>query len=215
MKFADRKGGFPHSEISGSRGARASPELIAACHVLHRLSTPRHPSEALMRLIVLSKTHAWGRFARPRYETRTRAHTCALSLPDNDVFHQVSPPRPCGPGKPFHSRCQNLNPAFAGDAPGSGETRKLVSCDRAQIQAPQAFPSGRRGDGGARRDRTDDLMLAKHALYQLSYGPLKDPSSQPVSEPSTCPPEVSHEVWWAQADSNCRPHAYQACALTS
>ena len=26
-------------------------------------------------------------------------------------------------------------------------------------------------DGGARRDRTDDLMLAKHALYQLSYGP--------------------------------------------
>ncbi len=27
------------------------------------------------------------------------------------------------------------------------------------------------GDGGARRDRTDDLMLAKHALYQLSYGP--------------------------------------------
>ncbi len=27
-------------------------------------------------------------------------------------------------------------------------------------------------DGGARRDRTDDLMLAKHALSQLSYGPL-------------------------------------------
>ena len=29
-----------------------------------------------------------------------------------------------------------------------------------------------RQDGGARRDRTDDLMLAKHALYQLSYGPF-------------------------------------------
>lgn len=27
-------------------------------------------------------------------------------------------------------------------------------------------------DGGARRVRTDDLMLAKHPLYQLSYGPL-------------------------------------------
>src|ERR1019366_9925051 len=26
--------------------------------------------------------------------------------------------------------------------------------------------------GGARRDRTDDLMLAKHALSQLSYGPF-------------------------------------------
>ena len=25
--------------------------------------------------------------------------------------------------------------------------------------------------GGARRDRTDDLLLAKQALSQLSYGP--------------------------------------------
>jgi hypothetical protein len=58
VKFADRKGGFPHSEITGSKGARASPVLIAACYVLHRLSTPRHPLEALSRLIVLSKTHA-------------------------------------------------------------------------------------------------------------------------------------------------------------
>jgi hypothetical protein len=32
------------------------------------------------------------------------------------------------------------------------------------------FPSNDR-TGGARRDRTDDLMLAKHALSQLSYGP--------------------------------------------
>ena len=31
------------------------------------------------------------------------------------------------------------------------------------------FPSG-----GARRDRTDDLMLAKHALSQLSYGPVPE-----------------------------------------
>src|SRR3954471_861135 len=75
--FADRKGGFPHSEISGSKGARASPELIAACHVLHRLSTPRHPSEALMRLIVLSKTHAWGQKCPPEVRTRESAHTCA------------------------------------------------------------------------------------------------------------------------------------------
>ena len=30
---------------------------------------------------------------------------------------------------------------------------------------------GNQPSGGARRDRTDDLMLAKHALSQLSYGP--------------------------------------------
>lgn len=51
-ELEDHKGGFPHSEITGSKGASASPVLIAACHVLHRLSTPRHPSEALQRLIV-------------------------------------------------------------------------------------------------------------------------------------------------------------------
>ena len=33
-------------------------------------------------------------------------------------------------------------------------------------------PLATRRIGGARRDRTDDLMLAKHALSQLSYGPL-------------------------------------------
>lgn len=41
------------------------------------------------------------------------------------------------------------------------------------IQGPSS-PARRAGDqppGGARRDRTDDLMLAKHALSQLSYGP--------------------------------------------
>ena len=28
------------------------------------------------------------------------------------------------------------------------------------------------GDGGGRRDRTDDLLLAKQALSQLSYSPI-------------------------------------------
>ena len=31
--------------------------------------------------------------------------------------------------------------------------------------------------GGARRDRTDDLLLAKQALSQLSYGPLREQAS--------------------------------------
>lgn len=38
-------------------------------------------------------------------------------------------------------------------------------------------------DGGARRDRTDDLMLAKHPLYQLSYGPIRvEPSGHTLCE---------------------------------
>ena len=42
--------GFPHSEIIGSKPVRSSPTLIAAYHVLHRLSVPRHPPIALKSL---------------------------------------------------------------------------------------------------------------------------------------------------------------------
>ena len=42
--------GLPHSDISGSKSARNSSELFAACYVLHRLSVPRHPPNALVML---------------------------------------------------------------------------------------------------------------------------------------------------------------------
>ena len=46
----DIEGGFPHSEIPGSKLVRSSPGLIAAYHVLHRLLAPRHPPNALLSL---------------------------------------------------------------------------------------------------------------------------------------------------------------------
>ena len=48
--MAKVEGGFPHSEIQGSKPVRGSPRLIAAYHVLHRLSAPRHPPDTLMTL---------------------------------------------------------------------------------------------------------------------------------------------------------------------
>ena len=42
--------GFPHSDISGSMDICSSPKLFAAYHVFHRLSVPRHPPCALLRL---------------------------------------------------------------------------------------------------------------------------------------------------------------------
>ena len=41
---------FPHSEICGSKLICSSPQLIAACHVLHRLLMPRHSLCALLRV---------------------------------------------------------------------------------------------------------------------------------------------------------------------
>jgi hypothetical protein len=52
---------LPHSEISGSTGARPSPELFAACHVLHRLSVPRHSPDALLAKLAHAQPQARGR----------------------------------------------------------------------------------------------------------------------------------------------------------
>ena len=48
-------GGFPHSEISGSKPIPGSPKLIAGYRVLHRLLLPRHPPNALIALDLTRK----------------------------------------------------------------------------------------------------------------------------------------------------------------
>ena len=45
-------------------------------------------------------------------------------------------------------------------------------------------------DGGASRDRTDDLKLAKLPLSQLSYGPDPDDNT-PIK--SSLPPPTKHK----------------------
>ena len=50
MMTGVRPAGFPHSEIRGSMDICSSPRLFAAYHVFHRLSVPRHPPCALIRL---------------------------------------------------------------------------------------------------------------------------------------------------------------------
>ena len=63
-----RIGGFPHSEICGSKVAHTSPQLIAACHVLLRLYMPRHPRIALTsRLRAHTTTSNAGRRTFCRY----------------------------------------------------------------------------------------------------------------------------------------------------
>ncbi len=48
-------GGFPHSEIHGSKLILSSPWLIAEYHVFHRLLLPRHPPNALFTLDLIQK----------------------------------------------------------------------------------------------------------------------------------------------------------------
>ncbi len=110
----------------------------------------------------------------------------------------------------------------------SGETDKLHRKDRTGRPGLAPHPSSvirspSSEHGGARRDRTDDLMLAKHALSQLSYGPgrrsrpevrnRKSEVRKPMSDFRFLSSEFRH--WWAWEDLNLRPHAYQARALTN
>ena len=48
-------GGFPHSDIHGSKPIPGSPWLNAGYHVLHRLLLPRHPPNALFALDLVQK----------------------------------------------------------------------------------------------------------------------------------------------------------------
>ena len=49
------------------------------------------------------------------------------------------------------------------------ETAKAISYESRRVAAGWLIAYG--VFGGARRDRTDDLLRAKQALSQLSYGP--------------------------------------------
>ena len=59
---------------------------------------------------------------------------------------------------------RNLFASYVPLNPPDGATRSIELC----VQ-------GHYGPGGARRIRTDDILLAKQALYQLSYGPFGRP----------------------------------------
>ena len=59
----------------------------------------------------------------------------------------------------------------------SNITRATAFCGRDDAELfsrrTSSYPAG-----GARRDRTDDLLLAKQALSQLSYGPSGERKSE-------------------------------------
>ena len=168
-------GGLPHSEIPGSKPARGSSGLFAACHVLHRLLAPRHPPDALHSLLPRRIASPVPSKTRREQGKTPPARTCRISLvktltlPNGFIHSATHSLFTMSKNKttPWRRVCGPV-PLFAKDAPGGGE-----------------------------RDRTDDLLLAKQALSQLSYTPGRG------------------SAWWAREDLNLRPHAYQARALTN
>jgi hypothetical protein len=194
----DGEAGLPHSEICGSKVAHTSPQLIAACHVLHRLCMPRHPPNALTSRLSVHTTNG----SAPLLKDRALAAWSFVSASISGPHPHQPAAGPEGPDarrsrpdhgiEKTHSQCQRR--------------RELVPPPRIGAEARPEFGSSWK-HGGASRDRTDDLKLAKLALSQLSYGPAPCGSAPSGREPAA--------RWWAEEDSNLRPHAYQACALTT
>ena len=122
--------GFPHSDIRGSREACSSPRLIAACHVLHRLSAPRHPPCALTTL---------GRFRiRAPTDPTARRYSCTTTeaaAPDDFVrptLHSAY----CARLFPQHPHCQTAGTP-------RGRTRPIWSIDNSGFDGSDGrLPSG-------------------------------------------------------------------------
>jgi hypothetical protein len=161
------RGGLPHSEIPGSPIARISPGLVAACHVLHRLSVPRHPPDALT-----------SRFLAPHPTANTIERGNSLSRRNlqspaaEDTYREpTGQPNRAAHGFPprSHNLLIHICPSTTRPScPRSGTLARAKICFMPRIALARLAKVA----GGGERGRTDDLLLAKQALSQLSYTPF-------------------------------------------
>ena len=146
------RGGFPHSEISGSTPVCGSPKLFAACHVLHRLLAPRHPPYALSSLTFNPRNRCRRRL--PIGRTRTKAPTPPEHF---DTLRVVWSEK-----LPFAGYSVVKEPPPVA-IPPKGTMRPARNRRGTAAGSPRS-----NGPGGEYRARTGDLLVANQALSQLS-----------------------------------------------
>ena len=158
-------GGVPHSEISGSQPVCGSPKLIAAYHVFHRLSVPRHPPCALLCLtfctvhrminhsgccILIINNLAW--LFMITIVCRSFDQRPIIALVNNNlIFCSDEQNQSC-----CFDVCLFLNSVFK--VPKTRCKQRVV---RISIDIPN----------GDKEIRTLDPLLARQVLSQLSYVP--------------------------------------------
>ena len=195
------QGGLPHSEIPGSTIARISPGLFAACHVLHRLSVPRHPPDALtLRLSATPNGKDHSDIRKQMSDIRSQNHSVRQTLLSEDTSRgspgTTSRPYTRSPATVTQLASLRLSISKRLRAQSRMPRRQIqVFSPRFrlhQMQSPSAFccakrlsaprtvrlavkPRGLTRSGGD-RNRTDDPLLAKQVLSQLSYTPVPDDS---------------------------------------
>ena len=180
--------GFPHSEICGSRDMCSSPQLIAACHVLHRLPVPRHSPCALCSLtfrIIWANSHflkcssihfplrvvclQTSRSSLVNFATPRNPHSLiASAIRFVSRFFLLYLPRSYSSFVIRFSRFHGLTSSYPEHPSECSMSHTLPD-----VQQSTFF-------GGDERNRTAGLLLARQALSHLSY----TPSSQSTSHRS-------------------------------
>ena len=102
----------------------------------------------------------------PHARSDPTSSRCQISS-DSDLRHVSAPDQIAPPAKPGGLKVSAIVISRTSRA-----KQLSKSSSRKQVRLRQVIPTG-----GARRDRTDDLLLAKQALSQLSYGPFREQGS--------------------------------------
>ena len=163
-------GGFPHSEIHGSKPIPGSPWLNAGYHVLHRLLLPRHPPNALFALDLTRKEQGrWFKWPASLRRQKSYTYPCVQrTCPEAQSPHTVSV---------LDLEQYHLSEYDLQASPYSGRQMILMFLTLNDVNSSSRTSK-----------RSRDRLLVR-------------PSRQ--------------AQWWVEEDLNLRPHAYQACALTT
>src|SRR3954453_11154199 len=210
LALQEVEGGFPHSEILGSKLVRSSPRLIAAYHVLHRLSAPRHPPNALASL-----DHSHDRCppptreAGPKNDRRQDSAPCQRS--ERPAFGSCNPKtfaclmhpvaQPCGAAL--------VHPNRSLEQPGSTACITSLQCQTSAIAPRAKAPRNHRESQKSQPD-TPKGRSPRANSPKTQARPKQDPSktqARPKQDPSKT------QEWWSQTGSNRRSEACKATAL--
>src|SRR4029077_18441366 len=189
-----KRAGFPHSEIRGSKGARPSPRLFAACHVLHRLSVPRHPPNALKRLIRSpSIAHREQSLHRRPQKPRLKTQHFIFVLPAWPMTIRLLVQRPISRSSAQHK------PTAA-----NGQSHSYPQCKTTEVT--------NRKTNLRSRPRPIPVLFPRKRRSRLL---LVEPPSRrsPVGSGGAAFSKKSGRLWWSRPGSNRRPPACKAGAL--
>jgi hypothetical protein len=199
-----RREGFPHSDIRGSTIARISPRLFAACHVLHRLSAPRHPPDALIMLRTTRPTPAPARaFARPRPSVRPAASN---KQPTDQPIQPINQPttvqrrRPRAEPSRATNKRRNTNQTI--------DRTRAHKYKRTRTRAIHPIP--------IRLSKSGAMVSEARARGQAGTPARQpaDPRRRPGPEgPGPESSDLLEARTWRRSDSNRRPPACKAGAL--